>query len=499
MLFNSLEFFIFFPLATGLYFLFPHKRRWIMLLAASCVFYAFFSIKYLFLLVFLALISYFCAIFINKYESKKRIFFIACIFVNCAALFLFKYFNFFNENIGHIAKFIHWNYSYQALRIIFPIGMSFYVFQILGYVIDVYTGSQKAEKHLGIYFLFILFYPKLLAGPIEKSYNFIPQFYEKHVFDYQQAADGLKLMAWGLFQKIVIADRLSLFVTPVFSSPKSYPCISLAVATVFFAFQIYCDFAGYSDIARGSAQAMGFRLINNFNRPYFSKSIYEFWRRWHISLSTWLRDYIYMPLAVYKRDWGVAGIFCALMATFIICGLWHGASWTFVVWGFLNGVYIAFGILTKNIREKFNRFTGLNKLPFLHKIIQVCVTFLLVCIGWIFFKANSIGDAFYILRNLLPGIFAYYKEVVSVFMRGAGFNEVSAPLTLFRSPSDFLIAVVFVGMLVSVHLIQRKASVRCILYSKPLLMRWCVYYLFIMSIILFTTFGDQAPFVYFKF
>lgn len=286
MLFNSFQFLLFFPIVTLIYFLLPHKYRWFHLLVASCVFYMFFIPAYILILFITIFIDYFAGIWIEKStnQGKKKTYLILSIISTCLFLFIFKYFNFFTDNFNGIAQLIHWNYSLKTMAIILPIGLSFHTFQSLSYVIEVYNGNQKAEKHFGIYSLYVMFYPQLVAGPIERPQNLLHQFYEKHEFDYVRVSNGLKLMAWGLFKKVVIADRLSVFVNQVYNNPYDYKGLSLVVATIFFTFQIYCDFSGYSDIAIGSAQVMGFKLMDNFNRPYFSKSISEFWKRWHISL-----------------------------------------------------------------------------------------------------------------------------------------------------------------------------------------------------------------------
>jgi len=299
MLFNSLEFLIFFPVVTLLYFLLPHRHRWWMLLAASCGFYMMFIPKYIIILAVTIIIDYVAGILAEKPDlspHKRKSILTISILSTCLVLFIFKYFNFFNTNFAHLAALLHWNYPIAALKLALPIGLSFHTFQSLSYVIEVYCGRQKAEHHFGIYSLYVMFYPQLVAGPIERPQNLLHQFYAKHAFDYQRVTDGLKLMVWGLFKKVVIADRLAIAVNTVYNDPHSFTGIPLIIATAFFAFQIYCDFSGYSDIAIGAAQVMGFRLMDNFNRPYFAKSIPEFWKRWHISLSTWFRDYLYIPL-----------------------------------------------------------------------------------------------------------------------------------------------------------------------------------------------------------
>ncbi|MFI5205707.1 MAG: MBOAT family O-acyltransferase, partial [Candidatus Paceibacterales bacterium] len=389
MLFNSLEFLLFFPIVTTLYYFLPHKFRWLLLLVASCLFYAAAIPVYLFVLFTLIIIDYFSAILIEQYQGKfKKLFLIISIVSMCSALFVFKYFNFFVTNLDAFARVFHWNLPITTLQLLLPIGLSFHTFQSLSYVIEVYRGNQKAERNFGIYALYVMFYPQLVAGPIERPYNLLHQFHEEHTFDYQRVVDGLKLMAWGMFKKVVIADRLALLVNQVYGNPHDFSGPLLIIATFFFAFQIYCDFSGYTDIAIGAAQVMGFRLMDNFNRPYFSKSIAEFWKRWHISLSSWFRDYVYIPLGGNRVS--DQRLYFNLSLTFLISGLWHGANRTCFVWGALNGFYIIISLATYNFRRKFVHLITLDRHPIIHKFFKMVLTFTLVCFGWIFFRAKNI-------------------------------------------------------------------------------------------------------------
>jgi len=488
MLFNSWQFMVFFPLVTGLYFVLPQKYRWFLLLAASCVFYMAFIPIYLLILAVTIVVDYFAGIYIEKSESPKQrsLFLIMSIIANVGFLAFFKYFNFLNDNIAFMARIIHWNYPISSLMIILPIGLSFHTFQAMSYTIEVYRGKQKAEKNFGIYALYVMFYPQLVAGPIERPQNLIHQFYEKHIFEYQRVVDGLKLMTWGLFKKVVIADRLAILVNQVYNNPTEYTGLPLIVATIFFAFQIYCDFSGYSDIAIGAAQVMGFKLMDNFNRPYFSKSISEFWKRWHISLSTWFRDYLYISLGgnrVVKWRWQFN-----LFLTFLISGLWHGANWTYVIWGGLNGFYLVFSLWTKEIRDKLAMITGLNKAPIFYKYSQVLVTFLLVCFAWIFFRARNTGEAIYIVTHISNGLRGCLSvKGIMANLTGLGFNR-----------SDYLIAFASIGFMEGVHLIQRHGRIRHMLSEKPTWFRWVFYYLLIMWILLFGVF-NKSQFIYFQF
>ena len=399
MLFNSYHFLIFFPLVVVFYFSMPHKYRWVLLLAASYYFYMAWRAEYIFLIIFSTLIDYYAAIFMEKQtdKSKRKKFLILSLFSNLGLLFTFKYFNFFSTSISETFNYFNIFMDSPTFKLLLPVGISFYTFQTLSYTIDVYRGQKKAEKHLGYFAVFVSFFPQLVAGPIERSTNLLPQFFEKHDFDYQRVTDGLKLMMWGFFKKVVIADRLAILVNQVYNNADEYEGFPLILATYFFAFQIYCDFSGYSDIAIGAAQVMGFDLMENFRRPYHAKSISEFWKRWHISLSTWFRDYVYIPLggnSTVKWRW-----YFNLFITFLVSGLWHGADWTFVIWGAIHGFYLISAIWTNGIVNKVYNFIGLKKGSNGRKLIDVIWTFHLVLFAWIFFRANSFSDAIYILEN----------------------------------------------------------------------------------------------------
>lgn len=487
MLFNSWQFLIFFPLVTVLYFAFPYRLRWFLLLVASCIFYMAFIPVYILILAFTIVIDYFAGLIIDAAEGRRRkIYLLISIVSNVGILAVFKYYAFINENLAALAGLLRWNYSLHTLSIILPIGLSFHTFQAMSYTIEVYRRHQQPERNFGIYALYVMFYPQLVAGPIERPQNLLHQFYEKHQFDYQRVTDGLKLMLWGLFKKVVIADRLALFVDNVYTLPAGYPGPALIVATIFFAFQIYCDFSGYSDIAIGSAQVMGFRLMTNFNRPYHARSITEFWKRWHISLSTWFRDYLLFSLGGNRIKWRFN---LNLFLTFLISGLWHGAKWTFVIWGALNGFYLLCSVWTKNIRAKLVRATGLEGTR-LHKFIQVAVTFSLVCFAWIFFRANSLADALYIITHLGAG--------VGEFLTGITRKETWRVLMLDRPREEFLIAVMAILFMEFIHLIQRHSGIRHMLSGKPAYFRWSVYYAMVLLILAFGEFGVKQ-FIYFQF
>jgi alginate O-acetyltransferase complex protein AlgI len=346
-----------------------------------------------------------------------------------------------------------------------------------------------------------MFYPQLVAGPIERPGNLLHQFREEHFFDYTRVADGLKLMAWGMFKKIVISDRLAILVNNVYGNPGQYNGLTLVIATVFFAFQIYCDFSGYSDIAIGAAQVMGFKLMDNFNRPYYSKSIAEFWKRWHISLSTWFKDYLYISLGGNRVS--KARNYFNLFFTFLVSGLWHGANWTFVVWGALNGFYLIFSLWTGNIRDFIEKAAGLTKFPRIYKLYKVLVTFGLTCFAWIFFRSNSLNDAFYIVTHIWNG--PDYGYLINIF-KSSSYNSLLQNLYDFKlyierlglTKGEFATAIFSIIFLEFVHLIQRHGQIRHMLSTKNIALRWAVY-LAILLAIANLSMGQKVPFIYFQF
>ena len=484
MLFNSIQFCIFFAVVTSLFFALPHRLRWLLLLAASCYFYMAFVPVYILILALIIVIDYGAGILIERAQGRARKYLlIASLVANIGVLFVFKYFNFVADSITGLASLL----SQQpvpdiALRIILPIGLSFHTFQSMSYTIEVYRGHQKAERHFGIYALYVMFYPQLVAGPIERPQNLLHQFHERHDFDYQRVTDGLKLMAWGMFKKVVIADRLAVFVNHIYQSPQNHEGWPLIIATVFFAFQIYCDFSGYSDIAIGSAQVMGFKLMDNFRRPYFATSIADFWTRWHISLSTWFKDYLYIPLGgnrVAPWRWWLN-----LLIVFLVSGLWHGANWTFVIWGALNGLYLIGEIWTQKIRARLSSALRLDRVPFLQKTLQILVTFALVSFAWIFFRASSLSDAFYITSHLWPGS----------SQQGLG-----ASIRQLGNPIDFGVAVGAIIFLMIVEAVQSRGSIRLLVAQQPLVVRWVAYYVLVMLIIVFAQITNPIEFIYFQF
>lgn len=400
MLFNSAHFFLFFIIVTTLYFLVPHRLRWILLLTASCYFYMAFLPIYILILGFTIVIDYYAGILLENTAGRNRKYWlIVSLVANIGVLAIFKYYNFLNNSLSDLLSSFGYKNTIPNLSILLPIGLSFHTFQAMSYTIEVYRGHQKAEKNFGIYSLYVMFYPQLVAGPIERPQNLLHQFYEKHVFEYERVVMGLKLMLWGLFMKLVVADRIAIYVNTVYNNPGNHGGKTFVLATAFFAVQIYCDFAGYSNIAIGAAKVMGFKLMTNFKRPYFSSSIAEFWKRWHISLSTWFKDYLYISIGGNQVT--IPRWYLNLLIVFVVSGLWHGANWTFIIWGAINGFYLVFAIVTKNFRNSLSTLFYLYRFPIVNKIITISITFLLVCFSWIFFRANTTNDAFHIVKSIL--------------------------------------------------------------------------------------------------
>ncbi|SDN16608.1 MBOAT family O-acyltransferase [Acetanaerobacterium elongatum] len=479
MLFNSLSYAIFLPIVFIFYWLLPHKYRWVLLLASSYYFHMSWNVKYIFLILFTTGISYVTALFMEKSEKSKKnkLLLAAAIVTSLGVLFFFKYFNFLSTSVTDILQAVAIPVHPVTLSVLLPVGISFYTFQTLSYVIDVYRGNVPAQRHFGKYATFIAFFPQLVAGPIERTSNLLPQINEERHFDYSDATYGLKIIAWGLFKKMVIADNLALFVDKIYNHPQNYHGLSLLLATVFFAFQIYCDFSGYSDIAVGSANLFGIHMINNFKSPYFSASVKEFWSRWHISLSTWFRDYVYIPLGGNRVS--KARHYFNLMVTFLLSGLWHGANWTFVIWGGVHGAAqivetAFFKKQSKNTVQKHN----------IRWFVLVCLVFTFSCFAWVFFRAQNMSDALYIFKSMFVGI----GNPLSFFK--TGFADLNT-LELLKLTLYLLVLCVYDYFSLSHDLIALSSKL-------PVIIRWGLYY-FLIFCILYLVPGSSSQFIYFEF
>lgn len=479
MLFNSLEFAVFFPIVVALYFTLPVRGRIPLLLVSSCVFYMAFVPAYILILAATILIDFTAALLLEKTAGRARTAILATsIAATCAILFFFKYYNFFADVLVGLATFFGWRPSSLALDIVLPIGLSFHTFQSLSYVVEVYHRRQPAERSLAVFATYVMFFPQLVAGPIERPQNLLQQFHEHHRFDHERATSGLKRMAWGFFKKLVIADRLALYVNDVYAAPQSHSGLQLTLATVFFAYQIYCDFSGYSDIAVGSARVLGFRLMENFSTPYASTSIAEFWRRWHISLSTWFRDYVYIPLG--GNQGGALRQSRNLLITFALSGLWHGAAWTYVVWGLLNGLYLVFGKLTQRTRYRLFSLLGIESDALVRRVIAWALTFGLTCFAWVFFRATSLSDAWYIVTH---------------FATGWAQSPIGTEQFLLRQLPVVISGIVILELVQHFH---RRISLTALLIRLPVAPRWAVYASFVIGVLLFGVYRSEQ-FIYFQF
>lgn len=479
MLFNSLHFLAFFLVVVAAHFSMPHRFRWVLLLLSSCYFYMVFIPKYILILFALILIDYAAGIVIESSSSAwRRTWLIVSLAANASMLIFFKYFNFLNGSVTAAMSALGFHNPVNDLGILLPIGLSFHTFQSMSYTIEVYRGNQKAERHLGIFALYVLFFPQLVAGPIERAQHLLHQYREEHFFDYARVMDGVKLMAWGLFKKVVIADRLTILVDHVYAAPGRQSGAELALATYFFAFQIYCDFSGYSDIAVGAAQVLGFNLMSNFNRPYFAKSISEFWKRWHISLSTWFRDYLYIPLGGNRTTTG--RWYFNLFFTFLVSGLWHGANWTYVLWGAIHGFYLVASIALSGAKARAASLMGMERRPRIRKALQIAFTFHLTAFAWIAFRASSISD---------------FGTIAGRILNPATWR---LPADLGLSRRDLLIAFLSIAFMEAVHLVQRHRDIGHMLRERPWPVKGLIYAAMALSIVFLGKF-DSHSFIYFQF
>ena len=485
MLFNSFEFLLFFPLVVAIYFALGPRYRKLFLLAASYYFYASWRAEYLLLIIFSTGVDYWCGLKMGALESKKarRPFLILSLISNLGLLFAFKYFNFFNDSIRTVLEAFDVSYMVPAFQVLLPVGISFYTFQTLSYSFDVYQGKKDPESSLLTFALYVSFFPQLVAGPIERSTHLLPQFHRVHSFDHVRIVSGLRLALWGLFKKVVVADRLAAYVDQIYAQPELYHGWPAIVATYFFAFQIYCDFSGYTDMAIGTSRILGFDLMKNFRQPYNARSIREFWHRWHISLTTWFRDYLYIPLGgnrVNRARW-----FVNILIVFIVSGIWHGANWTFVVWGALHGAYLVTALITQPLRDRLwdklaimsGQSTSVTRV---RNALSLLITFHLVLLAWVFFRASSVSDAVQILSGMLsPG-----GTLSSIAVPGFG-------------PKELLLSVFVIVLLEFGHLVERNDQLLQAV-TRSRWRRWSVYYGIFAAILLLGQFGDQQ-FIYFQF
>ena len=482
MLFNSIDFAIFLPIVFILYWFATNKNlklQNLLIVAASYFFYGWWDWKFLSLILFSTIVDYTVAIKLKREENniKRKVFLWTSILVNLGFLGFFKYYNFFLDNFITAFSFFGTEIKANSLNIILPVGISFYTFQTLSYTIDVYKRKLEPTKEFIAFSAFVSFFPQLVAGPIERATHLLPQFYTKRSFNYSKAVDGLRQILWGLFKKIVIADNCAEYANLIFNNSVDYSGSTLVLGALFFTFQIYCDFSGYSDIAIGTARLFGFDLMQNFNFPYFSRDIAEFWRRWHISLSTWFRDYLYIPLGGSR-----GGTWMKVRNTFVIfivSGFWHGANWTFIIWGALNAIYFLPLLLTNNNRNNLDLVAQGKHLPSIKELSLMLLTFSLTVFAWIFFRAEDISHAIkYISEILSSSLFTIPK---------------------FAGMGKALTTIILVGFFVLIEWFGREGQYAIahlgLKWKRPL--RYAMYYAIIIAIFWFG--GKEQQFIYFQF
>ncbi len=483
MLFNSVEFLCFLPAVFLLYWFALKdnlKGQNVLVLIASYVFYGAWDPRFLALIILSSVIDFLLgqAIFDTENKRRRKLYLFISLFVNLGLLGFFKYYGFFVDSFVELLNTIGFQAHKSTLNIILPVGISFYTFQTLSYTIDIYRKRLEPTRDLIAFSTFVAFFPQLVAGPIERASNLLPQFLKKRTFNEEYAVSGLRIMLWGFFKKVVIADRLAEYVDIVYSSPGEFQGISLIIATFFFALQIYCDFSGYSDIAIGTARLMGFDLMTNFRTPYFATSLREFWQRWHISLSTWFRDYVYIPLGGNRV--GEARKIFNLMVTFLVSGLWHGANWTFVIWGGIHGLILSL----ETVFRKSKPFS------FVPNFIKGIFIFAVVCLAWVFFRADNVSDVFLIFKNTSNGLLPQLKDPLALEL---------ALRSFIPSSKEFInlgISLVLFGI-IEILLYNQSFHELVAKWKRPL--RWGMYYLILFWIMYFGAFNKGAQFIYFQF
>lgn len=477
MSFSSISFLIFMVAVFILYWVLPHKFRWVALLAANVIFYASYEARFLLLILLVTLVSYFCAIFMERYPARKKLFLIIPIVVTVGFLVFYKYTGFILDSVNKITALLAIPGKESTLKLIQPLGISFFSFQIIGYMVDVYRGKQQAVGHLGKYAVFVSFFPNISSGPIERASHFLPQLEEEKKFDYDTAVYSLTLLLIGLIKKIIIADSISKYADAVFNNVAGANGWNFILGAILFSIQIYCDFSGYSDMAVGVAGLLGFKLFENFKQPYFATSIKGFWAGWHISLSTWLKDYIYIPLggnrcSKARRNFN-------LMITFLVSGLWHGANWTYILWGGIHGLA---QVIENTINEKFGSKSDSSKSS-IKEFMKHLITLAVVCLAWVFFRANSVSDAFYVITHLFSG---------GSFAEALAFMGMS-------TMSVIKIAVIIIALTVY-DFYGRKTDVIKKFRELKLPIRWIVYIASAVVVIAVKVHnGADASFIYFKF
>lgn len=518
MIFNSLQFFFFICATLLVFHLFKTNYRWFPLLIAGFIFYALFSPAYLLLLLISILIDYIIAIRIHKATSHftRKLLLLTGLIHNLGLLIFFKYFNFLNSMLLNLFKNIHISYQFTNLKWLVPVGISYYTFKKIAYLVDVYRQILPPQSHIGKFALFVSFFPSVVSGPIDRAQPFFSQLTPSSEPYQTYFTDGLKLILWGFFKKLVIADNLASIVNTVYSAPRDYEGPQFIIATLFFSIQVFCDFSGYTDIALGTARLFRIKLMNNFDHPYSAISITDFWRRWHISLSQWLRDYLFLPIA-YRVSGKIKSprflalkpeVFSYLFATsitMILCGIWHGAKWTFVIWGTLHGLYLCLSFITKKLRKRIRKLLKINPHWSIYKKFQVTLTFLGISFLWIFFRANTLDDAWYIVTRLFTGTPQYFAQILS-FLRSFTLQQLPTILSAqeLGAPNlKILISIISISIMLFIHKRQNATQTNndtpfAFLAKKNIVFKWGLIYLLFFWILLFGKF-DEVQFIYIQF
>jgi len=485
MLFNSLDFIGFIIVIIPLYFILPHRFRWVLLLAASYIFYMSWNVGYIVLILFTTTVNYVMGLLMGRAKTKKakKAYLLIGLIASLAVLFGFKYLNFVISIVNGSLALVHSSFKLTPLHILLPVGISFFTLQTLSYTIDVYLGKTKVEKHFGIFALYVSFFPQLVAGPIERSEHLLPQFYEKHTFDPDRFRTGVYKMLGGFFMKMVVADRLAMNVNAVYGAPEAYSGIVVFIATVSFALQIYCDFAGYSLIAIGTAEILGFRLMQNFKSPYLATNIQAFWSRWHISLTTWLRDYIYIPLGGNRK--GPTRQYINILLVFAISGLWHGASFAFIIWGVLHAIYQIIERITRPVVQPL--VTHKNGVV---RGVSLSVSFIItltsVVLAWVFFRSGTLEKSMLV-----------FGQMFTASAQPINFEAALSGLDL----QDRYAAIIAVMVLVLAEIFNSKKPLVVWLEARPLVLRHTFIVVAMMVIIIFGIYGENVvnQFIYFQF
>lgn len=480
MLFNTNSFFVFFFGIITIYFATPPKYRNVLLLLASYYFYMCWKTEYIILIVVSTLVDYYCGLrmgeLIDRAQRKKYL--LISVFTNLSILFAFKYFNFISTSFGTAVNFLGLDFNAPLLNVLLPVGISFYTFQTLSYSIDVYYGHMKPEKRILNFALYVSFFPQLVAGPIERAKRLLPQFEHSYKFEYERVKNGLVLVLWGMFKKVVIADRVAEYVNTVYATPDLYKGFTIWIANFFFYVQIYCDFSGYSDIAIGTAAILGYKLMLNFRQPMLSQDVQDYWSRWHISLTTWFRDYFYKELGGKKK--GLLRWYLNLIILFTAVGTWHGANWTFVLFGLVQGVLVVSTIIGRPYFIKIKKSIGLYGTTF-NQIVNIIFNIAIISSTTILFRSARIDDVFVIIPN--------------AFDFSEGFTT---KLNLFHFQSDMVVSIIVISLLLFVDILSERKKLTSTLIQSPQVLKWCVFIIGMVSLALLGRY-NQEDFIYFQF